>query len=63
MDAHYSLDYLTIDLYVYDKNQAAFDSWDAIEGNVLTVVPEPSSMLLLCLGAFALLGFGRSRRK
>ncbi len=59
----HSLDYLTIDSKTYLGNQDAFDAWDGIGGNVLTVstaaVPEPSSILLLCLGVFGLLGMRR----
>ncbi len=36
---------------------------DSARGLAVAPIPEPSSLILLCLGAFALLGFSRSRRR
>ena len=53
-----SLDEITIDPDLYETYQDELDDWDAISGNVLTVVPEPSTLMLLVVGC-ALLCFRR----
>ncbi len=49
------LDALTVDGQLYTAMQTNLDTWDAGPGNVLTVVPEPSTLALLAVAGLALL--------
>ncbi|KKK61324.1 hypothetical protein LCGC14_3015470, partial [marine sediment metagenome] len=48
------LDALTVDRQLYTAMQTNLDAWDAGANNVLTVVPEPSTLLLLTVASLAL---------
>ncbi len=49
------LDALTVNRQLYTAMQTNLDTWDAGPGNVLTVVPEPSTLALLAIASLALL--------
>lgn len=49
------LDALTVDEQLYAAMQTNLDTWDAGPNNVLTVVPEPSTLALLAIAGLALL--------
>ena len=48
------LDALTVNEQLYAAMQTNLDAWDAGANNVLTVVPEPSTLLLLTVASLAL---------
>jgi len=49
------LDALTVNQQLYAAMQTNLDTWDAGPNNVLTVIPEPCTLVLLALGGCALL--------